>query len=517
MEKYDLKRAIVTVTEKSKLKSHRDDIRLIKIYQKGIEDLPQPIDRKTNKKYLEYQYEIQKCRSRMRQNRVQRFFFDVFVKQYNTVVVIEWTFTHYELGASYQKEFRNMLKEVVNMAIKRVRTDRKAEPRVVAWFGNFTTQFLGIKKAKDRVFFKPGEVLRIYCEKNLASLYEDKKPVEQRKYIGIELEFCAPIKENQFAIKLFRSGIHKFAQLKKDLSLRPQDGETGYELAILLEESNYKKRLKQLTNLLTEVKAVALDRRAGLHVHLDMRRRDKDLVYNNLVACQYALLSVVNPLRVDNEFCRIVNSRKFPTEFTGQRDERYKTINAAAFYKYKTLEVRMHEGSVDYNQISSWVDLLIRIANYGKKIKDDVTKVTVLKKRVALDEKLFAYMQDRSCYWQLNNNTGNMNIHQRLQRLAEIEERNIQLRAAQDQMRDQPRIVPIVPTPRAADDVMHQGERLLGLNELLNLTAPVTTGNVGTALGAGYNVTFTHTAGVPEELNPEPDDFEFDDDQDVPF
>jgi hypothetical protein len=419
MKKFNTKRAVITLIEKRKIRSERETFRSIKIYQAEIDKLAKPLNR-LNKTFLSYQREIQKLRSSSKLLGRQDFIFEVFIKQYNQSVVLDWTFQHYELGPDYRSEFKKMIQEVVNMSINRIRQERKQPPRASKWFGKFLTHFsTEDKKVKGRTFIKEGEVLRIYIEKNMSSLYTDKKPIEPRKYVGIELEFCAPIKENLFAIKLFKSGIHKFAQLKKDASLRPLDGEVGYELAILLEESNYKKRLKQLTNLLTEVKAVAVDRRAGLHVHLDMRRRDKDLVYNNLVACQYALLSVVDPRRADNEFCRIVDSRKFPTEFTGEREERYKTINAAAFYKYHTLEVRMHEGSVEYTQISHWVDLLIRIANYSKKIKDDVTKVSVLKKRMDLNKKLYTYMQDRSCHWQLQNTDAGHNLRQRIRRLAE--------------------------------------------------------------------------------------------------
>lgn len=404
MKKFNLKRAIITVTEIGRFKSDHDLIRHIKMYQAEIVQLKKTpnFDRKTNKGYLEFQRQIEKLRHKLKNFRSQRFTFEVYIKQYKQSIGIDWQFQHEPYGTAYQKAFRDMLKDVTNKAIQECRGRLKSNPSVEK-FGPYISSFLGKKKKFGRVFAKDGEILRLYVEKNIKTLYVDKVPTEPRKYIGIELEFCAPIKENNFALKLFKKGIHKFAQLKADGSLRPHEGEIGYELAILLEESNYKKRLKQITTVLAEVGAVAKDRRAGLHVHLDMRKRDKDLVYNNLVACQYALLSIVDPKRYNNEFCRVVESRKFPTEFTGQREERYRTINAAAFYKYKTLEVRIHEGSVDYTQISNWVDVLIRIANYNKKMKSDVTKISMLGKRIELDKKLYSYLQDRSCFWQVRN------------------------------------------------------------------------------------------------------------------
>ncbi len=402
--KFDLKRATVDVIEEREMSSDKDLFRSIKLYQGAINDLPQPLNR-ISSLYKGYVKEIKALRHKSRALRMQKYVFEVYVKQYKSATIVEYKFAHQPLGKKYNTEFKEMLKAVVNEAIGNVRRELKqfSEPRSQN-FGKFKAGMRG-KLHEGRVFVKDGEVLRMYVEKNLKSLYADKLPSEPRKYIGIELEFCAPIKENLFAIKLFKSGIHKFAQLKKDGSLRPveEKNEVGYELAILLEESNYKKRLKKIIDVLTEVGAVAKDRRAGLHVHLDMRRRNKEIVYSNLVACQTALLTIVDPKRLNNEFCRLVKSRKFPVEFTGEREERYRTINAAAYYKYKTLEVRMHEGSVDFNHISNWVDLLVKIANRPKKLKNYVTRAVTLAKRVKANKKLNDYIVDRSCFWTINH------------------------------------------------------------------------------------------------------------------
>jgi hypothetical protein len=414
---YSLKRANIEILNAWGTKSTSKDIfthiamckkELLRLKSIGIPNDSQSIDLISTRQNLRHLREKLKGLKL----KTEGYIFNVYVKQYNKSVEIEYKLPAFELGPDRRKAFKEMMKEIVDRAIHSIRINNKYEPNLQK-FSGLPKHFHGNKKV-GRVFAKEGEVLKIYVARNIQSLYEDKTPKESKKYIGIELEFCAPIKEQEFALKLFRSGIHKFAQLKKDGSLRPHEDkkENGYELAILLEESNYKKKLKQITDLLVEVKAVTKDRRAGLHVHLDMRRRNKDLVFNNLVACQYALLSIVDPQRYNNEFCRVVDSRKFPTEFTGQREERYKTINAAAFYKYKTIEVRMHEGSIDYVQISNWVDLLVKIANYSKKLKNTVAKVTMLNKRINLNKKLFNYLKDRSCFWQVQNSDNTRNLRE---------------------------------------------------------------------------------------------------------
>ena len=356
-----------------------------------------------------YKSEIQKKRRILRANREQTYIFDIFLKKYKVRKQIEMNF----LCGSPRSEYAKFLKDAENRALTHYRNDlkQKISPKVV----NFGKKWAFLRhgnKEKGYVFTEEGSILKAHVQKNMKMLSDNKYPVAQRRYVGIELEFCAPIREEQLAVKLFRNGIHKFAQLKNDGSLRPHEGETSFEIALLLEETTYKRDLKKVTSLLNEVKAVAKDRRCGLHVHIDMRRRNKDLVYNNLVACQYALLSVVDPNRYNNEFCRVVTGRKFPTEFTGDRAERYKTINAAAYYKYKTLEIRMHEGSVSFHEISHWVDLLLKVANYSKYLKNDVTKLPTLKTRLKLKKNLYEYALERSCSWQIQNNPNARNMRE---------------------------------------------------------------------------------------------------------
>lgn len=379
----------------------KDYFKNIKIYKSAIDEARQ----ENNEHDIElYKKEIQTRRSHIKRLRPETYVIDVYLKVYKQSAQVELSFD------KKQDTFAQFIKKAVDQAKHVIRQDMKASNQPRVWY-NIITSFYGSEKS-GFVFAEEGSVLKAHVKKNMKLLLDGKTPTMPRKYIGIELEFCAPIREEHFALKLFQNGIHKYAQLKQDGSLRPKEKEHGFELAILLEEHTYKKGLKKIIDVLKSVKAVVKDRRCGLHVHLDMRRRNKELVYNNFVACQYSLLSIVDPVRYDNEFCKIVRDRKFPTEFTGDRQERYKTINAAAYYKYKTLEVRMHEGSVDYNEIVHWVDLLIKIANYSKKLKDNVTKLPILRNRLKLKDKLYNYVLERSCGWQVQNNPNIRNMRE---------------------------------------------------------------------------------------------------------
>lgn len=297
-------------------------------------------------------------------------------------------------------QLRNLVPEWRKKILQQYRKHNKVVPIKTTFVPGLTSV-----EMTGRVFSKPNQVYELYVQKKVKEIYNPKIPVNNIKYIGVELEFCAPVNKTELSLKLYHAGVHKFGQLKEDHSLRPKENETAFELALLFHERNFKTDLKKVIKVLNDCGAVVENRRCGLHVHLDMRSRSKSLVYSNLVATQSALLTVVDPKRINNEFCRLVTSRKFPTTFTGERQERYKTINAAAFFRYKTLEVRMYQGCVNYQEIVNWMSLLITIANYKKVIRFDIKDLTNLKKRVKLEKKTYEYLIDRSCYWQLNGRT----------------------------------------------------------------------------------------------------------------
>jgi hypothetical protein len=388
--KFENKRAIITIlkTNVSPEYSDRKILRSIKDW-KAAHSLSQ-----TESEKEDARRHIRHYRELLKRLHTKTYIVNIYIKKYHATAE-RMAFAR-DLNDSSKDAFKTFLNEAINEAIRTLRERMKRSSKPARFF-------TVLVEKQGQVFLEEGSILKAHVKKNINVLYDGKTPVSNKKYIGIEIEFCARIKEEQLAIKIFQKGLHKFVQLKQDGSLRPQEKEIAYEFAILLEETTYKKDLKKVTDLLQEIKAAAKDRRCGLHVHFDMRQRNKELVYNNLVACQYALLSVVDPSRYNNEFCEVVRNRKFPTKFTGERHERYKTINAAAYYKYKTLEIRMHEGSVNYEEISHWIDLLMKVVNYPRKLKNNVTELSVLQKRLKFKQKLFKYAVDRCCTWQVQN------------------------------------------------------------------------------------------------------------------
>ena len=262
--------------------------------------------------------------------------------------------------------------------------------------------------AGDYEYFKVGKTLtekdtfkRIYNQKRIQQMYKDKKPKTKRRYVGVELEFCAPVDRTTLGTKLLEAGVLDYCKWYEDHSLRPRGGENGHELAILATEKKIAGVLRRICKVLEEVEAKVEGRRCGLHVHLDVRNRNKETVYNNLVSCQKWLLLMTDPSRRDGEFCKKVKSRKFPLNFNGSRHERYKTINAASYYRHKTIEVRLHEGTVDFKNISNWVALLVKIVSHKKTVPRAITSIKKMKDTFQLDIKTEKYIRDKINYWKV--------------------------------------------------------------------------------------------------------------------
>ena len=130
----------------------------------------------------------------------------------------------------------------------------------------------------------------------------------------------------------------------------------GVEFKLLVKRSELEARLNRFTNLIKGTHKV--NRTCGLHVHLDQRGKTKDEVLKlakKLDKWLYALREFVPESRRGGDVNRR-NYCRFGISANG--NDRYHAVNMAAFYKYKTLEIRLHSGTTDYTKIISWIRLL---------------------------------------------------------------------------------------------------------------------------------------------------------------
>lgn len=249
----------------------------------------------------------------------------------------------------------------------------------------------------------------------LAELTKHKKPLTKSNYVGIEIEFLIPDnKETELENALVKANLHKNVNLGQDSSVEDEDSEDreynddqivelwrkvrkknssgrwypalyevldypeeyddspvfiGKELRLLAKEEEAPELIDSVCSILKKM-GCKVNHTCGLHVHLDMRQRDLDLCYYNLVESQ-DLLFKMNPK--ERETCGYCYRS---TAFNS--DDRYTAINRTAYNKHKTIEVRLHEGTIEAIEIKTWVGLLINIANRKEKFSSPISRISQL-------------------------------------------------------------------------------------------------------------------------------------------
>lgn len=236
------------------------------------------------------------------------------------------------------------------------------------------------------------------------------KPTTDNNYLGIEIEFVSrkPIK----TVKRMINGLKlaRYCEPTTDGSIRAGTLQTvsveqwdgsyrdvgqwvnspyffGIELRVLCKQSELADVMKGVDKLLKKCRA-EVNNSCGLHVHLDMRNRDSIRCAKLLLERERELFKLVAPNRRDNGYCysSSVNVKDLDL-FTSLEGlvkydddlERHTSINLLAYKKHKTIEVRLHEGTIDTQEIVNWCRYLTHIVDRrkpGKRIK------TYAKKRI---------------------------------------------------------------------------------------------------------------------------------------
>ncbi len=216
---------------------------------------------------------------------------------------------------------------------------------------------------------------------------------KNKNYLGIELEFNEENPKNyrlhDIAAKLQEQGLARYVHVGTDMSC-------GFEVRVLLEEDGFEVPLKKIMDVLVSMGFKA-DRNCGTHVHLDMRSRNVKEVYKNMVKTQGFLRKFLTPSRKKNKFCKPNTSFDFDEQLDIQNDsdDRYFGINTQSYGRHGTLEVRMHQGTLDSNVLIPYIKLLTKVINFKGEIKGSVNTLRQAKNQYEIDEELNAQLTQR--------------------------------------------------------------------------------------------------------------------------
>lgn len=255
-------------------------------------------------------------------------------------------------------------------------------------FNQYDVDLVGGVHVKPNVY---GEIF----EKSLIELIDKPKvpssPTEN--YLGIEIE-CLVRDDGVKLLKelLCKQRLHKNVQVGSDSSIQNEtSGYKGVELRVLVTERELQSVMARLSKCLKHRKVDAYaNRSCGLHVHLDMRNRDHKLSFKRLLNVQTLLRNSQSTSRLVSTYCKEVTETDF--DAAQQRGERYSVINTVSFKKHGTLEVRVHDGTVNTKDITNWCMFLTGVLNTN--IESNIANVDMLQ-GTGIEASALEYIKNR--------------------------------------------------------------------------------------------------------------------------
>lgn len=160
------------------------------------------------------------------------------------------------------------------------------------------------------------------------------------------------------------------------------EGLSKYEVRLLVKQKDVNHIVKRVYDILN-ANGVRVNKSCGLHVHLDMRHRDKHVVYKNLYLCQ-DLFYKVHKARKHSRWCQKSTGNTYLRQQC--KGGRYYCINTKSYDRHRTLEVRIGEATMDHEQVVAWIRMLCTIADKKSKLRDAITTTTQYLKKFKLGE-----------------------------------------------------------------------------------------------------------------------------------
>lgn len=352
---------------------------------------------------------------------------DDYLIENDTIIRFKGTGEKVSVNTSYPYQpglkAKEQIDSIRDKALKHLRESRKKSQTIPFIERDFTVKGVPFP-AKYKVYasgplnetitnnynlhFEKGEILRLQKLSQTKEVFQNKVPMSNAPHVGIEIEFISKSDKMKLAELLCKENVHKFVCLHDDNSLRNEkEYPHKHEVCIVAPEALINEVLLRVTRAI-EAAESKVNWRCGMHVHIDMRNRDVKHCFNNLVRSQNMLYSM-NPVSrltgktadggSDEVYSKKVEFSDFDEAMKNAKGDnrtiRYYGINPFSFSKHKTIEVRIHTGTINYTKIKNWVEILLAIVNSSEKYTREVTKLESFIERFKLSEEISKYMQQR--------------------------------------------------------------------------------------------------------------------------
>lgn len=250
----------------------------------------------------------------------------------------------------------------------------------------------------------------------------------EKRFVGVEIETELPgdILEGLRRFKPIPNHLKYFLGWKYDGSLK-------YGREFITFPTNGDKLFSYIKSLCKylQTERYECSARCGLHVHFDARdlsEKDIEKIFWVYRLFESPIYSIMPPTRKNNQYCgrlhyNIESRSKFKTfnhfwakvksmeadkRFTA--DSRYKFFNLMPYYtaggrgNKKTIELRIHEGTINETEIINWIRINLKLINWA--LKSDWKRILSISNgnenfdHILQDSDLIEYVQQRRVKYQ---------------------------------------------------------------------------------------------------------------------
>ena len=245
------------------------------------------------------------------------------------------------------------------------------------------------------VFSQPGQIAEMLKQANPMDRIKHNKmpnPKSKKHYIGLEFEFGSDLFLEDVQRELCNANLAGYTYVKYDTSIRVKKGDKQHEVTFLTPEEGLERHVRRTCKVIRDSCNGYVNDSCGLHVHLDMRNRDYKKCYWNLVQCLPIISQIVPKSRLDNEYC--LNNTQ-PDLDEEAPSSKYYAINPHTYRSIKTVEVRIHSGSLNPRKITNFTNILLAIINMEDKLPDKVTDFQEFQQLTGISDDLLNFMHKR--------------------------------------------------------------------------------------------------------------------------
>lgn len=218
----------------------------------------------------------------------------------------------------------------------------------------------------------------------------DYGPLGGRPHVGVEIECGVDRSEDDLRRDFAKAGIGTKVSVTYDGSVHV-DGRTAVEVRVCDAQERIAETLRKVCAVLSDASA-KVNKTCGLHVHLDMRKREWRACYTKLYRMLPWLYAIVSESRRSGNEGRQFCKRNGPHPPDG---DRYYALNVESVRHHNTLEVRLHHGTTDPTKIINWVFLLTRIVD-GPDLKQTPKTLWKLSETYKLPTEISAWLSERA-------------------------------------------------------------------------------------------------------------------------